>query len=67
VPAGFNYNAGVAKFVGEQVFPKSDNNVVINGFPVIGFASTAIANGVMSYGYSSPNKTFATMTVTSGS
>ena len=67
VPAGFNYQAGVAKFVGEQVFPKSDNNIVVNGLPVLGFASTRIANGVMSYGYSSPNKTFATMTVTSGS
>ena len=67
VPAGFNYQAGVAKFVGEQVMPKSDNGVTITGLPVIGFASTRIANGAFSYGYSSPNKTFATMTVTSGS
>ena len=67
VPAGFNYNAGVAKFVGEQVMPVSDNGVTITGLPVIGFASTKIANGVMSYGYSSPNKTFKSMTVTSGS
>ena len=66
VPAGFNYQAGVAKFVGEQVMPKSDNGVTITGLPVIGFASTRIANGVMSYGYSSPNKTFASMTVSSG-
>ena len=67
VPAGFNYQAGVAKFVGEQVMPVSDNGVAITGLPVLGFASTVIANGVMSYGYSSPSKTFSTMTVTSGS
>ena len=67
VPAAFNYNAGLARFVNDGELPESDNGLTITGLPVLGFASTKIANGVMSYGYGSSSRTFATMTITSGS
>jgi hypothetical protein len=67
VPVGFSYQAGVAKFASEQVFPASDNGVTITGLPVLSFSSTAIRNGAFSYGYGSPSKTLKSMTITSGS
>lgn len=63
-PIAYSFQAGSATLETEQALPKDDNNVQINGLPVLGFSATRIVNDVMSYGYSVEHKS---MTVTSGS
>ena len=60
----YSFQAGSATLETTQALPKDDNNVQINGLPILGFSATRIVNGDMSYGYSVEHKS---MTVTSAS
>ena len=59
---GFPFQSGWASMGFEQKLPADDNGVTVEGLPVIGFATTRIVNGPMSYGYATEHKS---MTITS--
>lgn len=62
-PIAYSFQTGAGTLSASQEFPADDNDVVVKGVPVIGFAATRIVNGPMSYGYSVDHKTSV---VTSG-